>query len=85
MQAIKVVRKFIGQNPADPSARILARLVLALESEVDFAISDLYKLDFGHFNNALRMLEEWRLDRYHAGKAKLFDISLQVAEMQSGQ
>ena len=81
MQVIKEVRKFIERDPANPSAQILARLVLALESEVDFAISDIYKLDYDRFNLALKILEEWRLDRYYAGKARLFDISLQTAEL----
>ena len=82
MQVIKEVRKFIERDPGNPSAQILARLVLALESEADFAISDIYKLDYDRFNLALKILEEWRLDRYYAGKARLFDISLQTAELQ---
>ena len=80
MQVIKQVRRFIEKDPSSPSAQILARLVLALESEVEFPISDIYKLDFDRFDLALRILQEWRLDRYYAGKARLFDISLQTAE-----
>lgn len=82
MRAIKEVRKFIERDPANPSALILSRLVLALESETDFAISDIYKLDFDYFGLALKVLEEWRLDRYYAGKARLFDVSLQAAELE---
>ena len=82
MQVIKEVRKFIEQDPFNPSARILAKLVLALESEVDFAISDIYKLDFDRFDLALKILQEWRLDRYYAGKARLFDISFQTSDVQ---
>ena len=85
MRAINRARKFIEQDPANPSAQTLARLVLALESEVDFPISDLYRLDFDRFNLALKILDEWRLDRYYAGKARLFDISLQTAELQRQQ
>lgn len=85
MQVIKEVRRFIQQDPASPSAQILARLVLALESEADFAISDIYKLDYDRFALALKVLEEWRIDRYFAGKARLFDVSMQVAEMQRRQ
>lgn len=80
MQVIKQVRRFMEKDPSNPSAQILARLVLALESEVEFPISDIYKLDFDRFDLALRILQEWRLDRYYAGKARLFDISLQTAE-----
>ena len=85
MQVIKEVRKFIEQDPFNPSAQILAKLVLALESEVDFPLTDIYKLDFDRFNMALKILQEWRLDRYYAGKARLFDISLQLAEAQAPQ
>lgn len=81
MKAIKEARKFIEKTPAHPSARTLARLVLALESEVDFPITDLYALDMDRFTLALEILREWRLDRYYAGKARLFDISLQMADL----
>ncbi len=81
MRAIKEARKFIEQEPTNPSAQMLSRLVLALESEADFPISDIYKLDFNRFNLALEILHEWRLDRFYAGKARLFDISLQMAEL----
>lgn len=83
MRAIKEVRRFIEKNSGNPSAQLLSKLVLALESEADFPISDIYKLDLDRFNLALRVLEEWRLDRYYAGKALLFDISLQMAELKA--
>jgi len=83
MNAIKDARKFIEENPAHPSAQTLSRLVLALESEVDFPITDIYALDLDRFNLALEILREWRLDRYYAGKAKLFDLSRQVADLRS--
>ena len=85
MRAIKEARKFIELDPANASAKTLARLVLALESEADFPISDIYQLDFDRFKLALRILDEWRLDRYYAGKARLFDISLQSAALQPPQ
>ena len=81
MRAIKRARKFIEQEPANPSAQTLSKLVLALESEVDFPISDLYTLDYDRFYLALQILREWRIDRYYAGKARLFDISTQMAEI----
>ncbi|CKV39861.1 Uncharacterised protein [Mycobacterium tuberculosis] len=28
------------------------------------------------------ILKEWRLDRYYASKSKLFDLSLQVSELE---
>jgi hypothetical protein len=80
MRAIKEARHLIEQAPSDESAQILARLVLALETEVSFAISDIYTLNRAHFELALRILQEWRLDRYYAGKARLFDTAFNVAQ-----
>lgn len=81
MYAIKEARMFIEQDVDNPSARTLSRLVLALESEADFPISDIYELDFDRFCLALKILDEWRLDRYYAGKARLFDVSSQTLEL----
>jgi hypothetical protein len=81
MHALKEARHLIEEAPHDESARILAGLVLALETESSFAISDLYKLSRVHFDLALRILKEWRLDRYYAGKARLFDTAVVVAEL----
>jgi hypothetical protein len=81
MRAIKEARHLIEQAPNDESAQILARLVLALETEASFAISDIYQLNRSQFELALRILQEWRLDRYYAGKARLFDAAFHVAEL----
>ena len=80
MRAIKEARHLIEQSPSDESAQILARLVLALETEINFALSDIYTLNRTHFELALRILQEWRLDRYYAGKARLFDTAFNVAQ-----
>jgi flagellar biosynthesis/type III secretory pathway protein FliH len=81
MNAIKVARRFIESNPEDESAQILARLVLALESEKSFELVTLYQLNYKSFQLAMDILKEWRLDRYYASKSKLFDLSLQVSEL----
>ncbi len=81
MHAIKVARKLIQQHSDSNDSKTLTRLVLALESEADFPISDIYKLDFKNFELALKILAEWRLDRYASGKVRLFDLSLQMAEL----
>ena len=81
MHAIKVARKLIQQHSDSNDSKTLTRLVLALESEADFPISDIYKLDFKNFELALKILAEWRLDRYASGKVRLFDRSLQMAEL----
>lgn len=83
MRAIKEARKFIERNPTDSSAKTLSRLVLALESEGIFPIEDIYHLDLDRFNLALEILREWRLDRYFAGKAKLFDTATQMGIAQA--
>ena len=82
MHAIKEAWKFIENDPAQADAQTLSRLVLAMEDEGDFPLSDLYTLDFDRFSLALKILDEWRLDRYYAGKARLFDLSVQVADLQ---
>lgn len=81
MRAIKTARKLIEANPANPAAKTLARLVLALANEEPFKLADLYALNGEHFELAIDMLNEWRLDRYYMGKAKLFDVSWQVEQM----
>ena len=81
MNAIKKARKFIESNPDSGQAQLLAQFVLALESETVLKIADLYQLEIKHFELAIEILKEWRLDRYYLGKAKLFDVSLQTKEM----
>ncbi len=81
MNAIKAARKLIAAEPESTPALTLSRLVLALESETAFELSALYKLDIAHFELALSILAEWRIDRYYAGKAKLFDLSYQVSRL----
>lgn len=80
MRAIKSIRKFIESNPDDADALLLSKLVVALESEGEFAISDLYQLGLERFELALQLLHDWRLDRYYSGKVRLFDISWQATQ-----
>ena len=81
MNAIKRARKFIAKNSHTEEASTLARLVLALESDEAFGLSDLYRLDYDAFNLAIEILKEWRLDRYYMSKAKLHDLAVQVREL----
>jgi hypothetical protein len=83
MNAIKKARKFIEASPASDSAKILTRLVRALESDEKFELGDLYKLDYEKFNLGLDILKEWRLDRYYMSKAKLLDLSVHLGELHS--
>ncbi len=79
MRAIKEARKYIERSPNNANAKTLSRLVLALESEAQFPIADLYLLDYDKFKLAIEILDEWRLDRHYASKARLFDVSMQMA------
>jgi hypothetical protein len=81
MLAIKKARKFIQANPADPSAQIIAELVLALQSEATISVARLYKLDNKQFELALKILDEWRLDRHYASKLLLIDSSVQLKDL----
>lgn len=81
MHAIKKARLFIESDPVSDTAKTLARLVRALESNEKFEVADLYKLNFDHFNLAIDVLKEWRLDRYYMSKAKLHDVSVYVSEI----
>lgn len=81
MRAIKEARKLIESNSSSADAITLSRLVLALESEIDFPITDIYLLDYDKFKLALEILQEWRLDRHFAGKSRLYDASMHLAGM----
>lgn len=80
MRAIKEARKYIERHPDHTDAKTLSQLVLALESEGTFGITGLYDLGYERFRLALQILEEWRLDRHYASKARLLDLSLQMAK-----
>ncbi|OIN93621.1 MAG: hypothetical protein AUJ20_03625 [Comamonadaceae bacterium CG1_02_60_18] len=83
MIAIKKARKFIQANPTHPDAQRISALVLALESEGSIAVGQLYQLDYPHFELALEILAEWRLDRYYASKLRLLDLSAQVSGLKA--
>jgi hypothetical protein len=78
MLAIKKARKLIENNPNDAAAKIIAALVLALESETALSVAQLYSLDDKRFELALEILNEWRLDRHYASKVRLLDSSVMV-------
>ncbi len=85
MNAIKSARRFMEANPSSDSARILAQLVLALESDADFELASLYELDYDRFHLAIEILREWRLDRYYTRKVRLLDASVHLSEIQQQQ
>ena len=76
MNAIRDLRKYLLKNPSSDSAKVLAKLALALANERDFALSDLYRLPFEEFELAIEVMRDWRLDRYYASRVQLFDVVL---------
>ena len=84
MNEIKKARRLIEANPHTEAAKTLASLVRALESEEKFDLTSIYKLNYDNFNLAINIMKEWRIDRYYSGKAKLHDLSMQVAALDPG-
>jgi len=76
LNAIRDLRKYLLKNPSSDSAKVLAKLALALANERDFALSDLYRLPFEEFELAIEVMRDWRLDRYYASRVQLFDVVL---------
>jgi hypothetical protein len=81
LNAIKEAKKRIAREPFTPAATVFADLVLSLESSAPFQLERLYELGMDDFDLALQVLKEWRLDRYYAGKAKLYDFALQLRQL----
>ncbi|MES2632859.1 MAG: hypothetical protein V4669_07800 [Pseudomonadota bacterium] len=80
MNTIKTARHLIETHPQEPAAQILARLVLALETGGSLKLDELYSLSPEHFDLAIELLRDWRLDRFYMSKARLFDVSWQLRE-----
>jgi len=83
MLAIKKACKLIEASPESAAANALSSLIIALESENEFALNAIYKLPLPEFELAMDILKEWRLDRYYMSKARLIDSSLQVQQLAS--
>ena len=81
MRAIKKIKRIIEKNPQDNESQIFSKLITSLAEEIDFSIKDLYELDNHNFQLAIEVLQEWRLDRFYMGKAKVFDVALQALEL----
>jgi len=75
LNAIRELRKYLRKNPSGPSAKVLAKLAVALANEQDFALADLYRLPYEEFELAIALLRDWRLDRYYAARIQLFDVA----------
>ena len=80
MSAFKEARKIIASDPTSREAQIFSYLIVALEMGHEFLLSELYKLDYDTFKLALRVMEEWRNDRFFRSKVKLYDFAWQVKD-----
>lgn len=76
MRAAKQARELIEADPESRDAVTLSRLVIALETQQSFPLHELYDLRYSHFELALKVMAEWRLDRYYVSKGRLLDASL---------
>ena len=85
MRAIKKAKKLIEKNPEQVFAKVLAQLVLSLESEAVFPIKALYDLPQDEFDFAIQILKEWRIDRHYMGKAKTVDVAYHALSLGAGQ
>jgi len=72
MQAIKKARKIIEKDVSKPFAQLLSKLIVALESEENFQLRQLYELNPSEFDLVIEILKEWRIDRHYMGKSKTF-------------
>ena len=75
MRAIKQVKKLIEKTPDSKSGLTFSKLILSLESDVEFLVKDLYNWDSEEFDLAIEVLKDWRIDRFYLGKAKAFDAA----------
>ena len=80
MSAFKEARRIIESAPESRDAQIFSYLIISLEMGHEFLLSELYKLDYNTFKLALRVMEEWRNDRFFRSKVKLYDFAWQVKE-----
>ena len=75
MSAIKQSKKMIEKNPNSAVGQTFSKLILSLESDIEFSVKDLYALDTAEFELAIEVLKDWRIDRFYIGKAKAFDMA----------
>jgi len=81
MQAIKKARKIIEKDISKPFAQLLSKLVVALESEENFQLRQLYELNPSEFDLVIEILKEWRIDRHYMSKSKTFAAAFYGADL----
>ena len=81
MRAIKKVKKFIERSPNSTEGITFAKLILALESDQVFPVTELYKLNSDDFDLVIELLKDWRIDRFYIGEAKAFDSATRAKNL----
>ena len=81
MQAIKKARKIIEKDISKPFAQLLSKLIVALESEENFQLRQLYELNPSEFDLIIEILKEWRIDRHYMSKSKTFAAAFYGADL----
>ena len=81
MRAIKKVKKFIERSPNSTEGITFAKLILALESDQVFPVTELYKLNSDDFDLVIELLKDWRIDCFYVGKAKAFDSATRAKNL----
>ena len=81
MQAIKKARKIIEKDMSKPFAQLLSKLIVALESEENFQLRQLYELNPSEFDLVIEILKEWRIDRHYMSKSKTFAAAFYGADL----
>ena len=81
MRAIKKVKKFIEISPNSIEGLTFARVILALESDQEFPVTELDKLNSDDFDLAIELLRDWRIDRFYIGKAKALDTATHATNL----
>lgn len=74
MNGIKDLHKYLRENKTGQSAKVLARLAVALADEREFPLVDLYGLPLHEFEMAIEFMRDWRLDRYYVARIRLVDL-----------
>ena len=85
MRAIKKIKRIIEKNPQEKASQIFSKLIMCLAEESEFSLKELYELNPNEFQLAIEVLEQWRLDRFYMGKAKVFDVAQQALELGSSE
>lgn len=82
MRAIHKAKEIVESAPDSHEGLILGELVLALESGDAYPISQIYELEYKHFELAIAVIADWRLDRHYAGKFRLISAALHARTLQ---